>query len=320
MVRSFLRLFSMTAAVALSTITPSFGADDLSLVPIDATTVGVVHLNELRTSPISGRLFRETDRATVDGETQRFFRETGLRPAEDVDTVVLAMSPEAPGEEPRALVAFYGRFDPAKLTAAIVTRGAATKTIANGSYLLVHSEKESDSAAIAIVDTHLALAGNEKAVIQALKDRKASGSGFSERAGLAQELYRIDRSATAWILVDVPRSSRFKATPGFHDPSGGANPLAGALQKVAVVALWATDDKESLHLGGSAVSSDEETRGMIEDMLRGVLATWRLTVQDKKPELLPILRRFEVKQTGGAVTLEGSIPGAMLKDWAARTN
>jgi hypothetical protein len=70
-------------------------------------------------------------------------------------------------------------------------------------------------------------------------------------------------------------------------------------------------------MGGSAVSSDEETRSMIEDMLRGMLATWRLAVQDKKPELLPVLRRFAVTQRAGAVTIEGSIPGAMLKDWAA---
>lgn len=313
----FARSLFIAGTVALLAIPALMAADDLSIVPLDATTVGVVHLNEMRTSPISGRLFRETDRATVDGETERFFRETGLRPAEDVDTVVLAMSPDVPGEDPRALVAFFGRFNAAKLTAALIERGAVRKTTSAGSYLVIQAEKDSDHAVISIVDNHLALAGNEEAVTQALVDRKNGGSGFVERAGLAQDLYRIDPSATAWMLVDVPRSSRFKSTPVVHDPSGKSDVLTSALQKVAVVAVWATDDKDSIRMGGSAVSSDEETRSMIEDMLRGMLAAWRLAVQDKKPELVPVLRRFQVSERDGAVTLQGTIPGAMIKDWAA---
>lgn len=315
--RSFTRSLLVFAAVATLAIPALVAGDELSVVPLDATTVGVVHLNEMRTSPISGRLFRETERATVDGETERFFRETGLRPAEDVDTVVLAMSPDVAGQDPRALVAFYGRFNAAKLTAALIGRGATQKTTPVGSYLVIEDEKGSDHAIIAIVDNHLALAGDEKAVTQALADRKTGGSGFRERSGLAQDLYRIDPSATAWMLVDVPRSSRFKSTPAIHDHSGNSDALGSALQKVAVVAVWATDGKDEIRMGGSAVSTDEETRGMIEDMLRGMLATWRLAVQDKKPELVPVLRRFQVSERDGAVTLQGTIPGAMIKDWAA---
>ena len=44
------------------------------------------------------------------------------------------------------------------------------------------------------------------------------------------------------------------------------------------------------------------------------LAAWRLAVQDKAPELLPILRQFKVERTAEGVSLSGSVPSnALLK-------
>ena len=55
------------------------------------------------------------------------------------------------------------------------------------------------------------------------------------------------------------------------------------------------DETVYLLAGGvTATTLLPETRELLEDALKGLLATWRLTVQEKAPELIPMIRRFEV--------------------------
>ena len=54
------KLFLAAALLALAVPAAMAKNDALSLVPNDAVTVGVVHLTDLRTSPLGATLFRET--------------------------------------------------------------------------------------------------------------------------------------------------------------------------------------------------------------------------------------------------------------------
>ena len=315
-------LFSqLFAAAALVVALPLTAGDALTLVPLDATTVGMVHLTDLRTSPITGRLFAEADKASVDGEAARFMAETGLRPTEDVDAFVVALSPDTDGKGNRVLVGFEGRFDAVKLAKAFVTRGGTAKVSPAGAYYLVPDSSHTDSdtagpAAVAFVNNSLVLAGTESSVVQALTDRRSGGSDFWARAALGHEKHRIAADATSWILVDVPRSARYGATPEVNN--GMAGNLTAALKNVAVVAVWATDSKDSIKVGGSAVSYDAETRDLLTDTLKGVLAAWRMAAQEKAPELVSELRKFEVSKTDDAVTLNGTVSGELIKTWASK--
>lgn len=121
--------FVVLAALAL----PAVAQDEaLSLVPGNAVTVGVVHLAEMRTSPLSSFLFEHVDRMSSDGEAAKFLLDAGLQPHRDVDLLVVATSPgTSPGSELGVLVIAEGEFNPQRLSAAIVSRGA----IRNGAYL-----------------------------------------------------------------------------------------------------------------------------------------------------------------------------------------
>jgi hypothetical protein len=117
----------LTAVPALPAAASS--DDALSLVPADATSVGVIHVADLRSSPLAARVFSDADRLTVDGDAAHFLAEARLNPKEDVDTVVAAGSPRSPaGAAGWGLVLFEGRFDPAALSAAIAARGAVRKS------------------------------------------------------------------------------------------------------------------------------------------------------------------------------------------------
>ncbi len=315
------------AAAALASSAVEAGQTDqaLALVPVDAASVGVVRLDELRASPLAAKLFEDTDHLTADGDAARFLEEAGLRPKQDVDTVVVAAVPGGEGgSHSSTLVLFEGRFDPPRLAAAVTSRGGILKTTPHGDYYKVHPECEGGESrgAIAFVSRRLVIAGDEETVVRALSDRARGGSGFLSGAGLGRHLFRIEGDASAWALVDAVRYpfARKRRTEGDGPGSGEpAAALASAMKSVSLFAFQATAGRNSLDLSATGLTEDEETRGLLEDALRGVLAMWRLSVAEKSPELVSVLRRFKVKSDDEGVTISGTLPGSALRFLAERS-
>jgi hypothetical protein len=79
------------------------------------------------------------------------------------------------------------------------------------------------------------------------------------------------------------------------------------------VAVWATDAGDSLKLGATGVSNDQETRQLLEDTIRGMISAWRLAASDKAPELVSVLRKFTVTNGSDNITISGTIPAETLK-------
>lgn len=309
-------------AVAMLLATPmAFGATTgaMSLIPRDAVSVGVVHVSDMRTSPLSGMLFQQTDKVSANGDAERFLTEAGLKPSKDVDLLVVAVSPKsALGNDSKVLVAAEGRFSVDRLQAALTTRGAKEKKTPNGSYyLLPESQKDDTQGAVAFPDSHLALMGDEASVSQALSDRASGGTSFTSAGALGQELSRVDTNATAWALIDMARASRLAKAPHIDNGHTSAQQISAALNHVSTVALWATDTGDSLKLSAFGMSNDAETLQLLEDTLRGGLAAMRLAVQDKNPDMVTVLRRFDVKRANDSVTISGSVPAEQLKKFAA---
>jgi hypothetical protein len=300
-------------ALPLAAAAPS--DDGLSLVPPDAATAGLVHVTDLRTSPLFDRVFSETDRISCDAEGARFLSEAGLNPRQDVDLVVFAAAPGTDGAG-WALVAFEGRFDPVKLAAATAAQGAAVKTTVWGDYFLLPERKgggtEHGRGAIAYVSSRLVVAGSETAVVQALARRASGGGGFAAGEGLGRQMSHIDPKASAWVLVDMSRVPAKRRAAG----DGGDSPaavLVTAMKSVSFAALSVTVQRDALKLSATGVSDDAETRQDLGDAVRGVLAIWRMAVQEKHPDLVPVLRAFKVTEGKDSVTLSGTLPGASLR-------
>ena len=324
-------VFNLAAAgfafcFAMSAATPAYAAsrsasDLLSLVPSDAATVAVVRLNDLRESPIAARLFANADRMTTDGDAARFLEEAQLNPKKDVDVVVVAASPSAGRTNSPALVLFQGRFDTDRLAAAAVSRGASRKTSSAGDYYLLPEKHSGDSdraAAVAFVSSSLVIAGNESAVVQALADRQAGGTTFASGAGLGRELKRVDRSASFWALVDVnryPSAARNRARLEREGESGDepAKAMMGAMKSVSLVAVQANARGDALELTAAGVARDAESQQLLEDSLRGLLAMWRLAVEDKSPELVSVIRQFSISSDGDAVSIHGTLSGSAIR-------
>lgn len=314
-----LRTLAVLSAVVLLAL-PALAADDaLNLVPANAVTVGMVKLAEMRTSPLSSMLFQHTDKMSTDGEAEKFLLEAGLSPTKDVDVLVVATTPRSTlGSEADVLVIAEGRFQPEKLTNALVARGGVKK---NGYVLFQSKEKENgdESGAIAFVSPSMAIAGNEHSVAAALAARASGGTGFRSRGALGLDLARVDTSATAWALVDVTRAARLTKGGSINTGHGQAgDALQSAIKTLSTVAVWATDTGDSLELGAVGLSGDAETLQLLEDTAKGALSALRLAIKDKAPEMVSVLRRFDVSRKSDSITIAGSIPAAQLRELMAK--
>ncbi len=311
---------SLLICCALALAIPAFAKTDaLSLIPNDAVTIGVVRLADMRSSPLSSTLFEQTDKVSTNGDAEKFLREAGLQPSRDIDVLMVATTLRTPlGHDADVVIAADGRFNAGRLIQALLSRGAEKKTSANGSYLLLPTERDDRRGAVAFPDSHLAIIGTEGAVIEALGARAAGGTSFMAAGALSRDLSRIDPHATAWAIVDVARAKRMADGPHVSEHSTSGSALNSALRTVTTVALWATDSGDTLKLGAFGLSSDPETLQLVEDTLRGALSAMRLAVQDKQPDLVSVLRRFNVSRTDDSVTISGTVPAATFREYVGR--
>lgn len=313
-----LRTLAVLAAVAVLAL-PALAADDaLNLVPANAVTVGMVKLADMRTSPLSSLVFQQADKMSSDGEAEKFLLDAGLSPTKDVDVLVVATSPRTTlGSDADVLVIAEGRFQPEKLTSALVSRGAVKK---DGYVLFAPKEKQGDeNGAVAFLSPSMAIAGNERSVVAALAARANGGTGFRSRGALGMDLGRVDSKATAWALVDVTRAARLTKGGNINTGKGqSGDALQAAIKSLSTVAVWATDTGDALELGAIGLSGDAETLQLLEDTVRGALSALRLAVKDKSPEMVSVLRRFDVSRKSDLIMVEGSIPAATLRELMAK--
>ena len=334
-VNSFLRLAAAGFAfcVALTAATPAYAAsasrstaDLLSLIPPDAATVAVVRFSDLRESPLAAKLFASADRMATDGDAARFLEEAQLNPKKDVDVVVVAARPSGGTGNSPALALFEGRFDTERLSSAVAARGGLRKSSPGGDYYQLpekHTSTGERTAAVAFVSSNLVIAGTESAVVQALSDRQAGGTSFVSGAGLGRELKRVDPGASFWVLVDVnryPAAMRGRARTesrgeGGHEPEAA---MMGAMKSVSLVAVQASTRGDGLELTAAGVARDADSRQLLEDSLRGLMAMWRLAVEDKSPELVSVIRQFSVTSDADTVSIHGTLSGTAIRALMAK--
>ena len=296
--------------------------DPLALVPGDAATVAVIHWNELRASPFGSEVLDRMDGVSTDGDGARFLREIGLSPREDIDTIVLATSKHA-GTSDDALVLFDGRFDVARIAAALTSRGATLQKSAAGDYYRLSAEHGDHPGAVALVNPHLVVAGSEAAVTAALGRRESGGSGgLMSGQGLGQKISRVDKDASAWALVDLTRypvtqNREMHVDVRVEGKDEASRAVVGAMKSMSLLALEAKVHGDAIDVSATGLSADAENRQLLQDSLRGLLAMWRLAVQEKSPEMVAVIRGFRVDGDTEGVTVRGTLPGSVLRSLAA---
>jgi len=287
-------------------------ADGLALIPSDAVAVGQVRFDRLKSSSVSAGLFHETDAISADGKAARFLADAGLDPKKDVDSAIFSLTSAGTGET-GPLVVFQGRFHPEALSAATASRGAVRVDAAPFPYYRLPNrpdEHAHEAGAVAFVSPTLVIAGSEPALLHALDAYAAGTAGLPPHSFVSDAIGRVDTRSAAWAIVDAARIQRLHP-PGAHESGDGpAAQLAGALRSLSLVTFQADVSGPSVSISATGVASDEETRQNLEDVLRGMLAAWRMSAQSKDPELVSAIRKIKVSRTDDGVTISGDVPAS----------
>lgn len=318
--------FTLTFAIASALPAMAGGVSSLNLVPKDSFVVAQIRLGDLRSNPMSARLFEETDKVCA-GEASEFLAKAGLDPRKDVDLIIASAAPGS-GEnaEPRVLVAAEGRFQLQLLADAVLAKGGIMRKTGSGSYYRLpmkdsKDKKHDEPGAVAFVDSHLILAGSEPAVAAALASLASGGTGFTTGGqGLGKDLPRVWPDAAAWALVDATEQNRFMhagktpagPTPGGAGSDGAAAGIVSAMKSVTRVILQAAVTGDALKFSATGLIADEETRKLLEDTLRGLTALWRMSVQEKSPEMVSLIRKFEILRDAESVSVTGTLPQDLI--------
>ncbi len=75
---------------------------------------------------------------------------------------------------------------------------------------------------------------------------------------------------------------------------------------------------DGVAFAATGLTSDAESRDLLEDALRGMLAMWRLAMQEKSPELVSVIRRFQIDNDSDGVSIRGMLPSGFLESLAAK--
>jgi hypothetical protein len=165
------------------------------------------------------------------------------------------------------------------------------------------------------------LAGSENAVVAALGRKESGGSGgFLAGPGLGKQLSRVDANASAWALVDLTRFPAAALGASRHSTASddqASRAVVGAMKSVSLAVFQATVHGDSVDVSAFGLTSDAENRALLQDSLRGVLAMWRLAIQDKSPDLVSVLRGFRIEDDGEGVSIKGTLPGSVLRSLSA---
>lgn len=233
-------------------------------------------------------------------------KKTGLNPARDIDSVVIAMkaSPATADKAAKhgpesALVFVTGRFDAARLESSIPESGKATKERRDG--VTIYREASGKShGAVALLDAGILVAGDAAAVETFLANRQ-SGHGVRDSKELVSLLESVEPGSTFWAVGGPSVLSR--ATAGVGGP-------AANLPSVKQVVAYGHLDPE-VGVTATAEAADAKAATKIADVLRGFSAMLSLQA-GQKAELAQIADSISVATEDDKVHVKATITHELL--------
>ena len=292
-----------TARAALGPVPPEALA-----LPADSSVVMGFDVRALTGSQFYAKFGGEGEPGRVDALAE-IERKTGLNPARDIDSVVVAIragatEPKAEGARSHgpenALVFVTGRFDAARLEASLPEAGKATKERRDGVTIYREATGKSNGA-VALLDAGILIAGDSASVETFLANR-STGHGIRDSAQLVSQLESIEPGSTFWAVGGPSVLSRMTSQVG-----GPAANLPAVKQVVAYGHL----DPE-VGMTATAEAADAKSATKIADVLRGFSAM--LSLQGgQKPEFAQIADSISVATEDDKVHVKATITHELIE-------
>jgi len=287
---------------AFTAVLPARAADPqlLSLVMPDAKVLAGVNVDQAKTSPFGQYILNQMQPG--DNHFKELTTLTGFDPTRDVHEVLLATSGGA-GQN-TGLVLARGNFDPARINALVVMKGAKSETY-NG-VTIVEDDKQANG--FAFLNATVVAAGdvaNAKAAI----DRQTHATSLP--ASVTVQINQWSNTQHPWtISTGSPTSLHPSATmppiPGLG-PGGQNNNVFQNIQNAA----------GGVKFGANVVVTAQATAGSAQDATQlgdtlKLLASLAQLQANGDPRVLALVNSLSVSTNGSVLNVSVSLPQEQL--------
>jgi DNA-binding transcriptional regulator YdaS (Cro superfamily) len=273
----------------------SDGPAELAYIPPDATVVAFANVREVMDSELRQKLLKISPDA--DQGADSFQAETGINIQTDVDQIVAAVSGAPDPSNPanmRPLLVARGRFDTARIEAALRAKGATVEEYNKQRLITLENE-----LGLSFVEPDLAVVGVPASVRRAI-DTKAAGKNVTANADVMR-LVRDFENGNAWVVAHIEAVTSGNVIPA---------EIKQQLPPVTWLALSSRID-DGVRAVVRAEARDEAAANNLRDVVRGLVALARLQASSHA-EIAELVNSLELGGQGTTVTLGITIPPAVI--------
>lgn len=229
----------------------------------------------------------------------QFALDTGFDWRRDVHEVLIASTGQPGAPHPPSLVLVRGKFDPARIAAAIQAKSGPAETV-DGVTLLSAPGKD---AAVAFLGSSIAVAGRLEDVKAALARRLAP---VLLEPALAGRVDRLSATEDAWVVSMLPLSEAHARLPGPAASNAVPAELLNAIGETSASVRFGEQVEFSLE-AVAAADQDATALAATVKMLAGMLAD--MAPSDTRPNpIADLLNSLAVTASGRTVQLSLSVP------------
>jgi len=303
----FLACVVTAGLVTAASASAAVDAGLLAMVPPDTQLVSGVHVGRSRLSPFGQFVISQIQ--AHPGELQDLVDQTGFDPRKDVTEVLMTFNGKP--KDGGGLVLARGTFDPEKVKAAAVAKGAivepylGTELILGGGGGAAHGGHQ---GAVAFLSRTLAVAGEREEVRYAV-----AHANMTRPTGLNPDLLAkinaLSGSADAWFVSIVPGTTVLPEALGGSSNNGNGTSQAAAIQSI-VESTGSVRFGDEISLSFEAQTRSDKDATSLADVVRFVASLIQMR-RDSDPHLGPLataLDNMKLNASGNTMTLAVSMP------------
>jgi hypothetical protein len=269
---------------------------ELAYVPSDATVVAFADVRQVMDSALRQKLLQLSPGA--DSGADSFEAETGINIQTDVDRLVASISGSPDPSNPansRPLLVARGRFDTARIEAAILAKGGAVEQYNKQRLITLNND-----LGLSFVEPDLAVVGSPASVKRAI-DTKASGTNVTDNASLMKLVKDFDSSSNTWVVAHVEAVTAGNIIP------------PEIKQQLPPVTWFAVNGRidEGVQAVIRAEARDEAAANNLRDVIRGFVALARMQAA-QHAQLADLVNSLELGGQGTTVSLGFTVPPSVI--------